>query len=315
MGCGSSHATAAAVAPVSPPQAASVASAPAAPAAAPPRSPPAAPPSAQRPPALTLDRLPSAPHVLPTPTPAPTPPLPASERVVAAAVAGGVAGVVSLMAATAGDAPSDAEVQWWAADSLAGLCAGNAPARADVARLGGDVLLLNAALRFPWVSAVQVKTNWLLAILAADSAASAALGAAGAVEVVLAGVQRHNTDYQVQVSGVRALQNLTANDASEANLARALLGGAPGALEAAIQRFADDGQLVYRASALLTRLRTTNAAHAENVAADDRRLSRGASSARLSSPAPAPRAEFVESARDGAWRRRAAGGRRARCRR
>jgi hypothetical protein len=142
---------------------------------------------------------------------------------------------------------------------------------------GGLSLVLDAMQRFPWDGNVQMKANWLIAIMASNYAA--ALGEQGAVEMAIAGMRACEEDYQVQTSGIRCLQNLITGNAD--NRARAKAAGAIKLLEDSLERNPEDGQLQYRGAALLERLNAVEAATVAKVAETDRKLKTGASSARL----------------------------------
>jgi hypothetical protein len=149
--------------------------------------------------------------------------------------------------------------------------------RAEVVEGGGLSLVLDAMQRFPWDGNVQMKANWLIAIMASNYAA--ALGEQGAVEMAITGMRACEEDYQVQTSGIRCLQNLITGNAD--NRARAKAAGAIKLLEDSLERNPEDGQLQYRGAALLERLNAVEAATVAKVAETDRKLKTGASSARL----------------------------------
>lgn len=186
---------------------------------------------------------------------------------------------------------ADSEYQCWCCDALSGLCAGNETARKQVAEGGGLNLVLDAIQRFPWDGAVQTKGYWLLAIMSADATYATELGGQGAVEMVIAGMRACEEDYQVQTSGVRCLQNLI-NPSAE-NRARAKAAGAVKLLQDALERNPEDGQLAYRGQVLLDKLTAVEESTVEKVLETDRKMSRGASSARLVGPGSFVQASFT----------------------
>jgi hypothetical protein len=178
-------------------------------------------------------------------------------------------------------------------------------ARAELFNGGGITLVLDGMQRFPWDANVQMKANWLLASMA--SSYSGELGSQGAVEMVVAGMRACEEDYQVQTSGVRCLQNLiagntvnTARAAPDAggvvaplvpmsaeqldNRARARAAGAIDLIQASLDRNPEDGQLQYRGAQLLERLKEVEEEKVKTVQETDKKLGRGASSARLVGP-------------------------------
>lgn len=170
------------------------------------------------------------------------------------------------------------EYQWWCCDALAGLCAGNgeaAPAPshphphahrhcchrravlAEVARStlyanNGIPLIISAMKLYGWEENVQVKANWLLAILAATYAEH--LGKQGVVDIITNGMRANPESYQVLISGTRCLQNLVTG--YEGNRARAKAAGAEDLLVEALEKNPEDGQLQYRGTALLAKLQS-----------------------------------------------------------
>ena len=173
--------------------------------------------------------------------------VPVSELVSRAATAGGVAGVVALMRAHT----EDEEFALWSMDALAGLGSGHAANRELVYAAGGVALTLAAMRLFAWDENVQTKACWLLATLSAEYAEF--VGKSGGVDAVAAGMRACPEAYQVLTGGVRALQNLVAG--SDVNRERASRAGVEGLLEAALERYAEDGQLQWRGRNLLARLR------------------------------------------------------------
>lgn len=164
-------------------------------------------------------------------------------------------------------------------------------ARTELFEGGGIAMILDGMQRFPWDANVQFKGNWLLASMA--SSYSGELGSQGAVEMVIAGMRACEEDYQVQTSGVRCLQNLIAGNTVNAtarvpmtpeqldNRARARAAGAIELIQSSLDRNPEDGQLQYRGNQLLERLKEVEEEKVKTVAETDKKLGRGASSARL----------------------------------
>ncbi len=170
----------------------------------------------------------------------------------------GVKGLVELVS----EREDDVEVLTAAFELLASACAGSEDARGTAYATDALVKALSAMKLFEWQPALQAGAIKFIANMAADYAKPA--GKQGAVESVVSTMRASADSYQVQLHGVRALGLLIKE---RDNLVRARAAGADEVIATVLDMHAGDGQLVYRAGDLQSRLETITEAEATEAVA------------------------------------------------
>eukprot|EP01138_Halocafeteria_seosinensis_P006295 gb/GECG01006436.1/.p1 GENE.gb/GECG01006436.1/~~gb/GECG01006436.1/.p1 ORF type:complete len:686 (+),score=159.41 gb/GECG01006436.1/:1-2058(+) len=173
------------------------------------------------------------------------------------AAQGGITKILKLMR----DKSEDPSYQWWCCDAIIGLCAGDEDKRAELYSQKGVGDVLNAMKLFQWDENVQMKASSVLQAMSSDYGEQ--IGKAGGVAAVLEAMKSCADSYQVQVSGLKALQGLA--DHSRENLLRARALKGLDVLNDTLDNHPEDGQLQYRGQHLVGMLQSLSEEEMERL--------------------------------------------------